>query len=284
MKENFLKEGEKNKANKNKNSISKRANDLDGKTWLKYSISIWNDISKSKEELKLNHPALFPKELPKRLIKIFLPSGVHKVLDPFLGVGSTLIATKELGKMGIGFEISEEYVEIAKRRVISELSLIFNNGIPQEIYKDDANNMLKYLKENSIDLCITSPPYWDILAEKRSADQKKIKNYKTKENNLGEIHDYEMFLRRLKEVFEKVFYVLKHKSYCIVVVMDIRKKDEYYPFHMDVSNFMREIGFKFDDIIIWDRSKEYNNLKPLGYPSVFRINKIHEYILIFLKP
>ena len=47
---------------------------------------------------------------------------------------------------------------------------------------------------------------------------------------------------------------------------------------------MQEIGFLLDDIIIWDRRQEYNHLRPLGYPSVFRINKVHEYILIFKKP
>jgi len=37
--------------------------DLDGKTWARYSISIWNDIEKDAEERGLKHPALFPKEL-----------------------------------------------------------------------------------------------------------------------------------------------------------------------------------------------------------------------------
>jgi len=42
-------------------------------------------------------------------------------------------------------------------------------------------------------------------------------------------------------------------------------------------------GLVLEDIIIWDRSKEYNNLKPLGFPYVFRVNKVHEYILVFKK-
>ena len=46
----------------------------------------------------------------------------------------------------------------------------------------------------------------------------------------------------------------------------------------------QDIGFLFDDLIIWDRKHEYNNLRPLGHPSVFRINRVHEYILIFQKP
>jgi len=46
---------------------------------------------------------------------------------------------------------------------------------------------------------------------------------------------------------------------------------------------MQEIGFELDDIIIWDRQKEYNNMRPLGYPYVFRVNKVHEFVLIFKK-
>ena len=81
-----------------------------------------------------------------------------------------------------------------------------------------------------------------------------------------------------------MFIVLKQGSYCVVDVMDIRKKSKFYPFHIDIAQMMQEIGFIFDDIIIWDRRLGYNDLRPLGYPSVFRVNKIHEYLLIFLKP
>jgi len=47
---------------------------------------------------------------------------------------------------------------------------------------------------------------------------------------------------------------------------------------------MEQIGYVLEDIIIWDRRREYNNLRPLGYPYVFVVNKVHEYILIFKKP
>ena len=53
--------------------------------------------------------------------------------------------------------------------------------------------------------------------------------------------------------------------------------------HSDVAVEMQKIGFIYDDIIIWDRQYEYNNMRPLGYPYKFRINKVHEYILIFIK-
>jgi hypothetical protein len=66
--------------------------------------------------------------------------------------------------------------------------------------------------------------------------------------------------------------------------MDLRKQSKFYAYHIDVATFMQEIGFELDDLIIWNRAREYNNLRPLGYPFVFRINKVHEFILIFRVP
>jgi DNA modification methylase len=263
---------------------TRKANELNGSDWLKRSISIWTDISKTNEEQKLNHPAMFPKEIPRRIMEMFLTKDKTKVLDPFMGSGSTLLAAKEIGKNGIGFEISKEYAEVAEKRMKSQSNLIGTKEAQQTIIVDDARNMTQYLQPETIDLCITSPPYWNILTEKRTADQKNIRNYHKKDGNIGEIYDYESFLQELKAIFEKVYSVLKGGAYCVINVMDIRKKDKYYPLHMDTVKFMQELGFIFDDIIIWDRRKEYNNLRPLGYPFVFRVNKVHEYILIFLKP
>jgi hypothetical protein len=65
--------------------------------------------------------------------------------------------------------------------------------------------------------------------------------------------------------------------------MDLRKKDKFFPLHIDISKMMSEIGFELEDIMIWDRQHEYNNMKTLGYPYVFRVNKVHEFMLIFWK-
>ncbi|MFX1504003.1 MAG: DNA methyltransferase [Promethearchaeota archaeon] len=118
---------------------------------------------------------------------------------------------------------------------------------------------------------------------KRSADYKEIRPYSNDEEDLGNIENYSEFLQKLKRIFQKLYIILKENKFCIVILMDIRKKDEFYTFHIDTINFMREIGFYLDDIIIWNRKMEYNNLRPLGYPYVFRVNRIHEFILIFQK-
>jgi hypothetical protein len=65
--------------------------------------------------------------------------------------------------------------------------------------------------------------------------------------------------------------------------MDLRKKDKFFPLHIDISKMMSELGFELEDIMIWDRQHEYNNMKTLGYPYVFRVNKVHEFMLIFWK-
>ena len=260
-----------------------RLNELDGKTWLQYSFSIWRDIKKTPEEIKLNHPAMFPTALTSRIINIFTKKGAV-VLDPFMGSGSTIISTFLKGRKGIGFELSKGYIELTKKRLNNlGLKLVDSNLIKTEIYHEDARNILKYIKPNSVDLCITSPPYWDILNQPRTADKKERRSYSDSEKDLGNIRDYNVFLEELKSIFEKVHKVLKVGGYCVVIVMDIRKRDKFYPFHADLSNKMKEIGFSFEDIVIWDRQHEYNNMRPLGYPYAFRINKVHEYILIFKK-
>ena len=78
---------------------AKRANDLDGATWTRYSISIWSDLRKTSEEVALKHPAMFPSALAARLIECYTRKGMT-VLDPFLGVGSTLMAGKQLQRRG----------------------------------------------------------------------------------------------------------------------------------------------------------------------------------------
>jgi len=260
-----------------------RANELDGKTWTKYSISIWSDIKKSKEEMELGHPALFPLQLAQRLIECFTTAEDTVILDPFAGVGTTVIAADRLNKMGIGIELSPDFVAIAEKR-LGQRELFSAPARASKIYCDDARHLLKYVAPNSVDLAITSPPYWDVLLQKRTADYKEIRHYGDAKLDLGKISDYAQFLDALADVFRQVLVALKPRKYCVVVVMDLRKKDKFYPFHADLARKMEEIGFIFDDLIIWDRRHEYNNMRPLGYPYVFRINKAHEYILIFQKP
>ncbi|MCL0029889.1 site-specific DNA-methyltransferase [Dehalococcoidia bacterium] len=263
--------------------IGKRANKLDGRTWTRYSISIWNDIRKTAEELHLGHPAMFPVQLPMRLIECFTTDGDQIVLDPFVGVGSTVLAARTLSKIGIGLDVSPNFVEIALRR-LGQADTFAESSQQSRIIRADARNLLDHVDPESVDMVITSPPYWNILTQKRTADYREIRHYGDMLEDLGKIADYHEFLSALQGVFRLVYRAMKPSKYCIVVAMDLRKKDKFYPYHADIATFMQQIGFIFDDLIIWDRRQEYSNMRPLGYPAKFRINKAHEYILIFQKP
>jgi DNA modification methylase len=259
---------------------SHRYNELTGREWLQYSFSIWRDIRKTDEERSMKHPAMFPSALAEKVIKTYTREN-DVVLDPFAGIGTTLIAACDQNRKAVGMDLSEEFVKSARQRLRGLNGALVDREI--KIINADARQLKEYVNDRTIDLCVTSPPYWDVLNMRRTADGKRTKNYGNDKTDLGNINDYEQFLSELMQVFSAVYDVLKTGGHCVIVVMDLRKKDKFYPLHSDLAGKMEGAGFTFEDIIIWDRQHEYNNMKPLGWPSVFRVNKVHEYVLIFRK-
>ena len=76
--------------------------------------SIWSFPTESAR--RVNHPAPFPLELPRRCIEMFTFSG-DVVFDPFVGSGSTAVAAKMTGRKYFGCDISSEYCKIAEQRI-----------------------------------------------------------------------------------------------------------------------------------------------------------------------
>jgi DNA modification methylase len=261
--------------------VPRRCNDLDGKRWLQNSISVWSDLRKSAEEQRLKHPAQYPVALVERLIDSFLPGGTHTVLDPFCGSGSTLVAALNRGKAGIGLELSEDYVALARQRWDS----LANGDVPTPVlHHAPAGRLCDLVPAASVDLCVTSPPYWNILNQKRSADYKAVRHYGNLDGDLGLLASYEEYLDALAAVFRDVLHVLKPGAHACIVVMDLRKRDQFYPLHSDLAAKLQTVGYRWDDLIVWNRQADYNSLRPLGYPAVFRINKVHEFVLLMQKP
>ncbi len=252
-----------------------KCNNLTGKEWLLNSFSIWRGLTKTAEEKAFKHPASYPVSLCEKLLLTFSKVPC-RVLDPFNGIGSTTVAAENLKCKALGIDLSSEFCCIARERRMTNAESI-------QIINGDSFTELRRLQPNSFDVCITSPPYWDILNMKRSADKKESVSYSENTNDVGNIADYEKFIEALLHLFIEVNRVLKPGSYCIVNVMDLRKKNRFYPLHSDLATAMQRIGFIYDDLIIWDRQADYNNMRPLGYPTKFRVNKVHEYLLIFIK-
>ena len=101
--------------------------------------TLWN-ITPEDEWRKDAHYAVFPTELLRIPILATCPiDGV--VLDPFMGTGSTILAAVEFGRKGIGFDISQKYLDIAQSRLIKV------NGAAKEEYLDLPSKTIVQLKE-----------------------------------------------------------------------------------------------------------------------------------------
>lgn len=148
-----------------------------------------------------------------------------------------------------------------------------------QLYQGSCTNM-KELKDSSIDLIVTSPPYYNAIDYDRF-NQKK--NYKVRKDT-----DYSKFLIWLKECFKESYRVLKTGKFCCVVIATVlyRGKQHALPYHF--VSLMEDIGFEFHQDIIWRKvvsgSKRIDVTVQNPYPGYYYPNFMFEPILVFRKP
>jgi len=90
---------------------------LSADDFMEATLDVWKIAPESAR--RVQHPAPFPIELPRRLIDLYTYRG-DVVIDPFLGSGSTVVAAERTGRRGMGFDLDPEYVDIAKARLADE--------------------------------------------------------------------------------------------------------------------------------------------------------------------
>jgi site-specific DNA-methyltransferase (adenine-specific) len=87
---------------------------IDRNEFLESTLSVWHLPPESAR--RVGHPAPFPVALPRRFIELYTFSG-DVVLDPFMGSGSTAVASVEAGRRFVGYELDRQYARLARRRV-----------------------------------------------------------------------------------------------------------------------------------------------------------------------
>jgi len=259
-----------------------KLNDLDGKEWIKF-LKSWYvfDALKSDldEERKVtkdtdDHPATFSPTMISDYIKFFTKEKM-KVLDPFAGIGSTLVACDRTNRIGYGVELNPKYSKIIKKRISKKQTTVLGD-----------TTKLSNLKIPKIDFCITSPPYWHMLHKIDTNQKARIKNglstkYSSKKADLGNITDYEEFMEKLVGVFDQVFDLLKPGKYMVIIVQNVIMKSRMIPFAWDLAIRLSK-KFVLKKEKIW--CQDHKNLYPFGYPFSWVSNTHHHYVLVFQKP
>lgn len=107
-------------------SARREMSKLDVDMWRKYTKSVWNIKPASPDQLAINHDAMFPVELPRRLVRMYSFVG-DAVLDPFIGTGTTAVAARECDRRYVGFEQQSGFVDVARARLDGSLSRTVNS-------------------------------------------------------------------------------------------------------------------------------------------------------------
>jgi len=97
-----------------KREKGKKEDTISKEQFMEWTKSIWTINAESAK--KIGHPAPFPEELPYRLIQLYSFKG-DIVLDPFMGSGTTAVAALKSDRIFVGYEISQEYINLAENRI-----------------------------------------------------------------------------------------------------------------------------------------------------------------------
>ncbi|MFC1651266.1 DNA methyltransferase [Candidatus Latescibacterota bacterium] len=266
-------------------------NCLNGKEWVKNQVAIW-ELYYEKRDVRNKdiHPASYPISLPRRCIELFTHPG-ELVVDPFMGIGSTLIAAQDTNRNAVGFDLNQKYVNYSKKRLNDNSSLNLYNTKQISIC-DDSINILNYLKRETVSLYVTSPPYADLLNHERlhktsrtdlrkNHHYKKVLQYSNNPRDLGTMQTKE-YIKSLAEIYRKIKPLLKPKAHCIINVNDLWQSNKRYPIHCDIIHALEKVGYELRNIIIWDKRNLVNRIGIYGYPSNYITFTItFEYILDF---
>lgn len=214
---------------------------------------------------KGDYPGNWSPFVPKNIILRYSKDN-DLILDQFLGSGTTLIEAKLLNRRGIGCDVNTIALEVAKNRIEGVKG---NNSI--QLVKGNAKN-LSFIKNESIDLICTHPPYSDIIKYSKDIEE---------DLSLLNIDD---FYEGISLAAKEAFRVLKKGKCCVIMMGDIRRNGCVIPLGFNVMNLFLNQGFRSKEIII----KEQHNCSSTKYWEDISLKRnfyllAHEYIFVFLK-
>jgi len=264
-------------------------NCLTAKEWLKNQLGVWEFYYEKRDiRDKEVHPATFPISMARKVIELFTHEG-ELVLDPFVGSGTTLVASQDTNRNAVGFDLQQKYIDLCKKRLSNER--LFNNS-KQLAIVDDARNISQHLKPQSVKLIWTSPPYANLLNRERKNKSRrdrdngqlgKVEQYSQDERDLG-ILELGIYSKQIGDIYESLLPALRDDGHCVINVPDMWWENKRITIHISLIEELRRRGYEFRNTIIWDRRNVVNNIGIFGWPSNYiTMGTTFEYLLHFKK-
>lgn len=234
------------------------------------------------------HPAKYPETLIELFISEFTKPG-DLVFDPMSGTGSSQLAALKLERKAFGFELMPEFASIANKRIKSAHSgSLFDDVVIDDdlIITADATAEESYrLKPSDFDYVVTSPPYWSMLRNTGSENQKNRRDkdlkthYSEDDRDLGNIEDYDEFIDALVEMYDLIGRNMNKNSYITIVVKNIKRNHSVYPLAWDlVLKLAGEKGcFEYVGNTFW--CQDDIGMKPFAVGTHWVSNTVHQYCL-----
>ena len=271
-------------------------NELSGEEWLYFTKSVWTTAYPSElgHALRKQHGANKPPRLMARLIEFFTKSG-ELVLDPFAGVGGTLLgaAIARDPRRAYGIELSarwaDVYAEVVRVALAErdgsgpELADLGSNdpGGPRgfdpsgcELVVGDALAVLPTLDPESVDFVATDPPYnvqlpmtmsGGTLAESFANRRTDYAMVTDDPADLANAPDYPAFLDRMTHVLAELARVLRRRRYAVLIVRDAYQDGRYVFTGADLAARAASVGLVPKGDLIWYQAG--TRLRPDGSPT-----------------
>jgi len=287
-------------------------NELPGEEWLYFTKSLLTTAYPSElgHAARKAHGANKPPRLMARLIEFFSRTG-EQVLDPFAGVGGTLLgaAIARGPRRALGIELEPRWATVFER-VVRDLAAERDGLGPQladlgaadpggtrgfdpagvELRIGDALAILPSLPDRSVDLVATDPPYnlqlpmtmaGGALAETHANRRTDYAMVTDSDQDLANAPDYATFLDRMGDVFRELARVLRDGRYAVVIVRDAYQDGRYVFTGSDLAARAAAAGLGPKGDLIWYQAG--TRLRPYGYPHAFVPNIVHQHILVLRK-
>ena len=270
--------------------MENRLNDLSGSQWLYWTNTIYetNFPPDRSHRLRKSHGAMKPPELMAEIVSFFSKTG-EMILDPFAGVGGTILGAELAGRSAIGIEINPLWVDTYYQAREIFTGMAHQETVPAPgrtetgMILGDCFEVMKGMPDESMAAIITDPPYGCHHGAKGFKGETNFSMNSPDPRDIGNSLNYQEYLAKIKIFGMEAFRILKPGRYLIVLIGDRFHRGEFVPLGTLVAQKLQEAGFKWKGIRIWWNKATQRPLKPYAVKTCFIPNITHQNIIILRK-